>query len=232
MDPKSPDRGGRRTLYSPLVEAAIRLAARGHYRQFRKREGEVGCCGEVGAPLPADCVPYITHLIGTASILARLGVRDEVLAAAFLHDYLEDVPDADGVATIRRATGPEVLRLVEAVTEDKRPHLDAAATWETRKREQIDRIAGMPEEAVLVKVADLLHNLMSLLTDLEGNDDGRAVWERLNAPPERQLWYYSMVLGAARRRLGQHPLLEALDAAIGSISRYAQADTADAPAGD
>lgn len=232
MDRRLSDRRRRTTLYSPLVEAAVRLAARGHYRQFRKREGQPGCCGEVDLPLPEDCVPYITHLIGTAAILARLGVRDELLAAAFLHDYLEDVPDADGSATIRATTGPEVLRLVEAVTEDKRPHLDAVATWETRKREQIDRISAMPEEAVLLKVADLLHNLMSLITDLELGDDEQVVWERLNAPPDRQVWYYTEVLRAARRRLAGHPLLDALDAAIETISGLAPHEPGDAPARD
>ncbi len=223
MDSEAPDRAGRRPLYSPLVEAAIRLAARGHYRQFRKRDEQRNCCAEIGAPLPADCVPYITHLIGTAAILARLGVRDEVLAAAFLHDYLEDVPDPDGATTIQTATGPEVLQLVAAVTENKRPHLDASDTWETRKREQVRRIAAMPEEAVLVKVADLLHNLISLLSDLATADDATPIWDRLNAPPERQVWYFRSVLDAARERLGAHPLVDELEAAVDDAARHAAA---------
>jgi (p)ppGpp synthase/HD superfamily hydrolase len=72
-------------LFSPLLEAAVRLAARGHYHQFRKNltdeEGETP-----GGDFLPDRVPYIAHLMGAMCILARVGVRDEVLAAAILHD--------------------------------------------------------------------------------------------------------------------------------------------------
>jgi hypothetical protein len=214
-----PRRGPDGPLFSPLLEEAIRLAARGHYRQFRKQDGADESLPDDG-PLPPERVPYVTHLMGTAAILARLGACDEVLAAAFLHDYLEDVPDPDGRESIRSATSDAVLRLVEEVTEDKRGHLGASATWETRKREQIERIDAMPVEAVLIKVADLLHNLISLRSDLEASA-GTAVWERLNAPPERQLWYFSSVLAAAEGRLGDHPLVRQLRSAIGAVAALA-----------
>ena len=59
-------------LFPPLLEAAARLAAQGHYHHFRKREPGDTCCEEnSGDTLPADCVPYITHLMGTMGILAR-----------------------------------------------------------------------------------------------------------------------------------------------------------------
>jgi (p)ppGpp synthase/HD superfamily hydrolase len=148
------------------------------------------------------------------SILARLGADDQVLAAALLHDYLEDVPDPDGPAKIRDAVGDEVLQLVLAVTEEKRPELDSSETWETRKSEQIQQIAGMPEGAVLIKAADLLHNLLCLHVDLEATGDRESVWLRLNAGPERQLWYFRSCLEAARRRLGPSRLLEELEQAV------------------
>ena len=144
--------------------AAARLAAQGHYGQFRKREGANGRCEpDPDQPLPADCIPYITHLVGTMGILARVGAPDNVLAAALLHDYLEDVPDPDGRATILEATGPEVLDLVLSLTEDKRPDLDSSDTWTVRKTEQIHRMADMAEDAVMIKAADLLHNIHTLL---------------------------------------------------------------------
>jgi len=213
-----PHDGSRDPLFSPLIEEAIRLAARGHYRQFRKHEGIDNDAPDDG-PLPPERVPYVTHLMGTAAILARLGARDEVLAAAFLHDYLEDVPDPDGPESIRSATSEDVLRLVEELTEDKRGHLGASDTWETRKREQIERIEAMPEEAVLIKLADLLHNLISMRADLE-SPHGDVVWDRLNAPPDRQLWYFSSVLSAAENRLGEHRLVRALRDAIDAVSAF------------
>jgi len=195
-----------RPMYSALVEAAIRLASRGHYHQFRKRNRGARADAVPGSPLPDDHVPYITHLMGTVTILARLGAKDEVLAAAALHDYLEDVPDPDGRRRIVDAAGPEVLELVLAVTEDKRPGLDGNATWKARKSEQLDRIESMPGEAVLIKGADTLHNLITLVVDLEGTDDPCDVWDRFNAPREEQLWYFTGTLEALRKRLGDHPL--------------------------
>mgnify|MGYP001819232724 CR=1 FL=1 len=205
-------------LFPPMLEAAARLAAQGHYRQFRKREGDDDCCATtIEDPLPADCIPYITHLMGTMAILARVGASDAVLAAALLHDYLEDVPDPHGAATIRDAVGAEVLALVRAVTEEKRPEQNSEDTWRVRKTEQIQHMAGMEENAVLLKTADLLHNLHSLLTDLEAASDAETVWSRLNAGPEDQIWYFSTMLEEARRRLDGHRLVNDLDRAVDKL---------------
>jgi (p)ppGpp synthase/HD superfamily hydrolase len=198
-------------LFSPLLEAAIRLAAQGHYHQFRKRYPSDECSeGSATDPLPPDWIPYITHLMGSMAILARLGAPDEVLAAALLHDYLEDVPDPDGHQTIRSAVGDRVLELVLAVTEQKPADSIDTETWEQRKREQIERMGDMPDEAVLIKTADLLHNVQSLISDLAAADQQQTVWRRLNAGPDRQLWYFSSVLEAARTRLGDHQLVHEL----------------------
>jgi hypothetical protein len=201
-------------LYSPIIESAVRLAARGHYHQFRKRDDDAEGAAVPDAPLPADLIPYITHLMGTMSILARLGASDEVLAAAALHDYLEDVPDPDGRRRIREVTSSEVLELVLAVTENKRPELGREETWEIRKREQLADITTMPIGAVLIKGADMLHNLLSLEKDLAETETRTAIWERFNAPRDLQLWYFASVLDAVRRRLGDHPLVADLAAAV------------------
>ncbi|HSL18363.1 MAG TPA: HD domain-containing protein [Methylomirabilota bacterium] len=204
-------------LYSPLVEAAIRLAARGHYNQFRKRAPDTSKPTSGELPLSDDHIPYITHLMGTVCILARLGAADQVLAAAALHDYLEDVPDPDGPSRIRALAGDEVLELVLAVTEDKRPERDRTETWELRKREQVERLATMPEAAVLIKCADLLHNLSSLEKDLEEAADPHAVWARFNADRTRQMWYYSSLVSGARRRIGPHPLVDEIERVLGRL---------------
>jgi (p)ppGpp synthase/HD superfamily hydrolase len=158
--------------------------------------------------------------MGSMCILARLGVRDEVLAAALLHDYLEDVPDPDGRETIRRSVGDRVLELVLAVTEDRGSDLATSETWEDRKRGQINCIKAMPDDAVLIKTADLLHNVHSMLTDLRATDHQNTVWERLNAGPDRQLWYFSSVLDAAQQRLGDHVLVLELQSAINELRSH------------
>lgn len=207
----------RPTLHSPLIEAAVRLAAQGHYHQFRKRDNPSDSTSIPGDPLPVDHIPYITHLMGTMTILARLGATDEVLAAAALHDYLEDVPDPDGRRRIREVTNDRVLELVIAVTEDKRPGLGRGETWELRKREKLAAIDTMSRDAVLIKGADVLHNLLSLEIDLRESPDRRAVWGRFNAPKKQQIWYFTSNLEAIRRRLGEHPLVTELEAVVGHL---------------
>ncbi len=212
-DRKEPRRGG---LFSPLLEAAVRLAARGHYNQFRKNIEDPEGGAPSGAFLP-DRVPYVTHLMGTMCILARLGVRDEVLAAAVVHDYLEDVPDPDGRENIRLLLGEEVLALVLEVTEDKRRGLDQVETWEVRKREQLQHLARMSEDAVLIKAADVLHNVQSLTMDLEAANDASEVWQHFNAGPDRQLWYFENVARGVESRLGSHPLARDVSAAVDDL---------------
>ena len=222
MSPKSDDTEMLPgNLFSPMLEAAVRLAARGHYHQFRKHATEDDKDNPVGDFLP-DRVPYVAHLMGTMCILARIGVRDEVLAAAILHDYLEDVPDPDGRESIRTSLGEEVLSLVLEVTEHKRRGLDDSETWGIRKQEQIDHIGAMPRDAVLIKAADVLHNLLALLTDLESADDPESVWEPFNAGPERQLWYFAGVLEAVAERLGDHPLVSALRDGVDRLGPFVE----------
>ena len=207
----------RGALFSPLLEAAVRLAARGHYHQFRKQSTNEQNAGNSSQPFLPSRVPYVAHLMGTMCILARLGVRDEVLAAAILHDYLEDVPDPDGRESIRGDLGDEVLSLVLEVTEHKRRELDETETWEVRKQEQLDHIERMPREAVLIKGADVLHNLLSLLADLSATDDPETVWQRFSAGSTKQLWYFTSVVDAVENRLGDHPPVIDLQRALGFL---------------
>lgn len=216
MSPDTPDPPAPRgDLFSPLLETAVRLAARGHHHQFRKSTEEPPN-GNLEGILP-NRTPYVAHLMGTMCILARVGVRDEVLAAAILHDYLEDVPDPDGRESIRAALGDEVLSLVLEVTEQKRRGLDGASTWSLRKQEQIDHLEQMPLDAVLIKAADVLHNLVSLIADLEAADDPVVIWQSFNAGPERQFWYFTNIVDAIARRIGNHQLTADLTQAVKNL---------------
>ena len=206
------------SLYSDVLERAARLAARGHYHHFRKRDAGAAD-PPAGSPIAEDCVPYMTHLTGVMCILARIGASEKVLAAALLHDYIEDVSDPQAHTTVEAAVGREVLDLVLEVTEDKRAEQKETDTWETRKREAIDHIAVMSSDGALLKAADLLHNLLSLVHDLENSDDVNVVWGRFNAGPDRQLWYSRSVLEALRRRLGsEHVLVRELSRAVDRVA--------------
>jgi uncharacterized membrane protein YgcG len=101
--------------------------------------------------------PYIEHPLEVASLVATLGgVSDgEVLAAAVLHDTVEDT--ATTPADLAAAFGARVASLVAEVTDDK--SLPKAA----RKAAQVAHAAVCSPAAKAIKLADKLSNLRSLL---------------------------------------------------------------------
>ena len=165
------------SLFSPLVEHAMRIAAKAHRHHHRK-----------GSDLP-----YLTHPAHAAMILLRAGIHDdEILAAALLHDVVEDTDH-----TLERLAAdfpPKVVQLVAAMTERKHDPDGRKRSWQERKDDHLRHIAAEPWEARAIVLADKLHNLGSMVVDLEGGAD---LWSRFNAPPDRILWYHREMIAAA-----------------------------------
>lgn len=165
------------TLFSPLVERAMRIAAQAHRHHHRK-----------GSDLP-----YITHPAHAAMILLRAGIDDdEILAAALLHDVVEDTEHS--LEMLAADFPSKVVQLVAAMTERKHDHDGRKRSWQERKEEHLRHIAAEPWEARAIVLADKLHNLGSMLEDLARGVD---LWSRFNAPPERILWYYHEMVAVA-----------------------------------
>lgn len=118
--------------------AALRFSAEKHTNQRRKDE---------------DASPYVNHPIAVATLLAELaGVRDlRLLAAAVLHDTVEDTPAT--FEDLEREFGPTVRRLVEEVTDDK------TSPKGERKRSQIEHAPHLSRDAKLIKLADKVCNV-------------------------------------------------------------------------
>jgi (p)ppGpp synthase/HD superfamily hydrolase len=95
--------------------------------------------------------PYITHLDEVADFTARHGGSPQTIAAAWLHDTVEDCEDVSE-ALIAEQFGPAVATLVMELTDDT--SLRRAA----RKRAQIDRGPGQSPEACLIKLGDKWSN--------------------------------------------------------------------------
>ncbi|MBI1965062.1 MAG: bifunctional (p)ppGpp synthetase/guanosine-3',5'-bis(diphosphate) 3'-pyrophosphohydrolase [Betaproteobacteria bacterium] len=160
----------------PLILKALEFAALKHRDQRRK---------------DALASPYINHPIALASVLAREGGITEpaVLAAALLHDTLEDTqttPDE-----LRGAFGEAIARIVEEVTDDKR--LPKAE----RKRLQIENAAAISREAKLVKLADKICNVRDVA------DHPPAKWDLA-----RRREYFEWAKAVVDRLRGAHPDLE------------------------
>ena len=155
-------------LFPPLLERAARFAARAHAGQVRKSSG----------------LPYVTHPLAVSALLARSGRGgdEELLAAALLHDVLEDT--AATPADLAAAFPPRVCELVAALSERKRDDAGAKLPWETRKAEHRARLAAAGPDVRALALADKLHNLASLREDLH---EGRDPWPLFNAPKARWL---------------------------------------------
>jgi (p)ppGpp synthase/HD superfamily hydrolase len=163
--------------FSPLVERALRRAAHSHQGQVRK----------------GSDVPYITHPFAVALLLERFGFRDEsLLAAALLHDVVEDT-DADDVA-LRQEFPEEVVVLVGHLTERKRDEAGRLRPWSDRKQEHLAEVRTAPLSARAIVLADKLHNLATMLYDL---DAGTELWSRFRVPPRQLVQYHRAMVEAA-----------------------------------
>jgi (p)ppGpp synthase/HD superfamily hydrolase len=157
---------------------ALHFAADKHRDQRRKGE---------------EASPYINHLIEVAELLVREGhVADPVtLQAAILHDTLEDTQTT--VAELDRMFGPEVRYLVAEVTDDKQ--LPKAE----RKRLQIEHAPALSPRAKLIKLADKISNVRSIIQTPPAN------WS-LERKREYLDWSEQVVAGCR----GSNPALEKL----------------------
>ncbi len=97
--------------------------------------------------------PYEVHLIDVAAIVATVTQDERTLAAAYLHDVVEDTDVT--LAEVEAEFGPEVAELVENLTDISRPQ-DGNRT----RRKELDRqhLAQARPEAKTVKLADIISN--------------------------------------------------------------------------
>jgi (p)ppGpp synthase/HD superfamily hydrolase len=125
---------------SPLVADAMEAARGAHRGQVRSASGGL---------------PYIEHPRAVAEELAGRGFDDEVLAAALLHDVVEDseIEPED----VRRLVGDRVAALVEVLTDDG--EIDE---YSARKREHRQRVRGADTQAQAIFAADKLTNVRML----------------------------------------------------------------------
>lgn len=145
--------------------------------------------------------PYIVHPMEAAAIVATLfddemtdKKKDEVLAAAVLHDTIEDT-DAT-VEDLTKKFGKEVTRLVLADSEDKRRERSSEDTWKERKQETIDYVREKADRyEKMIVLGDKLSNIRSIARDYENLHE--KLWNRFNCQDlEEQAWYYSSFIEA------------------------------------
>lgn len=148
-----------------------------------------------GAVRKGTTIPYITHPLEAAVIVASMTRDREVIAAAVLHDVVEDA----GVSgqELREQFGDRVADLVLAETEDK------SKSWMERKSATIEHLKHAAIEEKMLVLGDKLSNIRCSARDylLEGEN----FWQRFNEKrKELHGWYYD---GVARGlfELAQYP---------------------------
>ncbi|MEM1270110.1 MAG: HD domain-containing protein [Bacteroidota bacterium] len=187
--------------FSPLIDQAIELAAEWHDQTYRKSRWRPT---QYDAPAEhLHRVPVMAHVTAVAMSVARAGWDEEPVAAAFLHDLLEDgnqYGSTFSYAQLAETMGTRVADLVQGVTERKRDETGAWRRWDDRKRDYIEALRNGLPGSVAISLADKTHNFwtmnqaLALGIDIFSDAPGR---KGLSAGPERQSWYVHSVLDAS-----------------------------------
>ena len=173
-----------------IVERALRIAIIAHAGQRRKMRGD----------------DFISHPKAVAALVKSYGFSDAVVAAALLHDVLEDTTySAD---EMRAEFGPAVLATVEALSEDK------SLSWKDRKSAYIASVRVASNEVKAVSAADKIHNYSSIISDY--TVAGPAVWEKFGGGREGQIGFADDML-AMLCESWQHPLVEKLARVVAEL---------------
>ena len=158
-----------------LVSEAIAFAVKAHDGMRRKKSS----------------VPYILHPMEAAVIVGTMTEDQHLIAAAVLHDVVEDAGIT--IEEIEERFGKRVRELVQSETENKRDHLPAAQTWRIRKEESLAILKNTEDTGVLmVWLGDKLANMRSIYRDWKV--EGDAMWQRFHqSDPKVQAWYYTTI---------------------------------------
>lgn len=157
------------------VTKAIEFAAKAHDGMMRKK----------------DKTPYILHPLEAAVIVGTMTNNQDVIAAAVLHDVVEDTGIT--IEKIEENFGARVRALVESETEDKRADLPPENTWRIRKEESLEELANCGDTDVLILwLGDKLANMRSFYRIWR--NEGVNMWQSFNQKdPVQQFWYYSTI---------------------------------------
>ena len=164
-----------------LVSEAIAFAVKAH-DGMRRKKGEA---------------PYFLHPMEAAVIVGTMTDDQNLIAAAALHDVVEDAGIT--IEEIGEKFGKRVQELVQSETEDKREALSPEDTWKIRKEESLEVLKNTDDIAVLIVwLGDKLANMRAFYR--EWKEEGNAMWARFNQKDvTQQAWYYRSIVKYTER---------------------------------
>ncbi|MCR4717500.1 MAG: HD domain-containing protein [Lachnospiraceae bacterium] len=164
-----------------MLNEAINYAVAMHSGQMRK----------------ATDIPYIVHPLECVAIASRMTSDEEMLAAAALHDTVEDCKkNGASIEEIKEKFGERVAHFVAHESEDK------SKTWMERKQATIDLLKNSTKEECILVLADKLSNMRSVEHDYKVH--GEELWQRFNMKDKNKIaWYYSSILDAIEDKVSE-----------------------------
>lgn len=160
-----------KSLDTALLDRAIIFAVKAHAGTERRGKG----------------FPYIIHPLEAMEIVSTMTPDQELLAAAVLHDTVEDTDVT--LEMIRDEFGSRVASLVAAESSIIEEETNEENNWYARKKLTLDRLACATLEEKIVALGDKLSNMRAISRDYV--EKGDALWNLFHTKnPKDHEWYY------------------------------------------
>lgn len=158
-------------LDTKLLDRAILFAVKAHSGTERRGKG----------------FPYIVHPMEAMEIVATMTSDQELLAAAALHDTVEDTGVT--IEDIRREFGERIATLVESESDVEIKDKSEEESWHERKMAAIERLAKAPHDAKIVALGDKLSNMRAIARDYAVKGD--ELWKIFHTKDKKEHeWHY------------------------------------------
>ena len=158
-------------LDTSLLDKAIIFAVKAHAGTERRGKG----------------FPYIIHPMEAMEIVSTITSDQELLAAAVLHDTIEDTEVT--VGQIRQEFGDRVASIVASESDTFEEGVKEEDSWHARKQAAIDRLESASRDAKIVALGDKLSNMRAIARDYAQKGD--ALWDLFHAKDRKDHeWHY------------------------------------------
>ena len=162
---------GEKKLDTSFLDKAICFAVKAHSGVERR----------------GKAFPYIVHPMEAVAIVATITNDQELLAAAALHDVVEDTEYT--VEDIRKEFGDRVGKLVASESDLLIEGKSESESWKERKQYAIDRLAKLDRDGKIVAIGDKLSNARAMLQDYKTL--GEELWNKFHVTdPKLHKWHY------------------------------------------
>ena len=152
--------------------------------------------------------PYIVHPLEAVEIVATMTTDQELLAAAALHDTVEDTDVT--LDDIRREFGDRVAKLVEEESDVFMEGVSEADSWHERKQAAIDRLSRASRDAKMVALGDKLSNARIIYRDFVQKGD--KLWSIFHVTDVKEHeWHYRGLASSLKELEGTFAYTEFTD---------------------